>query len=174
MENEFLIGYYKHPNSAAGNRRIAYFLEAPVSIFGYNHGPLKVRQNVKEECCRFMLHDRLLKTLTPTVEVSDWVLGIEAYYVNCSRRRFARDGYVAVKKVQQRPEDHPSYITACFPSIDYHDDDENIFMLFQLLRPSLKQLAESRSPQIKSITAKLASFAGNAIAGLEPPTAAAN
>ena len=172
-KNEFLIGY-KRPNSAAGNRRVTYFLEAPVSTFGYNLGPLKVKRNVKEEYCRFTLQDRLFKNLTPTVEVSDWVLGTEPYYINCSRRRFARDGYMAVKKVQQRPEDHPSYITACFPLIDYHDNDENIFMLFQLLRPSLKQLIDSHSPQVKDITEKLVSLAGNAIAGLEPLTVAAN
>ena len=115
-----------------------------------------------------MLHDRLLKNLTPTIEVSDWVNGSEAYYINCSRRKFARDGYVAVKKVQGRAHDRPTYITACFPSIDYHSDDHDVFMLFQLLRPSLKQLSESRSQQMKDIIAKLVDLTGKEIAGLEP------
>ena len=175
IQNEFLVGHYKH---SAGSRqsaarceekRIVSYLEAPVSFLGYNDGPLKVKQNIKEEYCRFMLHDRLLKTLTPTIEVSDWVNGNEAYYINCSRRRFARDGYVAVKKVQGRAPDQPAcYITGCFPSIDYHSDDHDVFMLFQLLRPSLKQLSESRSQQMKDIIAKLVNLTGKRIAGLEP------
>ena len=173
--NEFLIGYYKEfggkgtaAQQTRGEQPLARYLESPVSIFGYNDGPLKVKHNVKEEYCRYVLHDRLHKRQTQ-VEVTDWISGSEAFYINCSGRRFARDGYLGVKKVQGSHGDEPTFITACFPSVDYHDDS-NVFMLFHLLRPTPRQLAESRSEQAKGIMSQLECISGTAIPGLAVPT----
>ena len=174
--NEFLIAYHKEfgarmktADQASGEQAIPRYLESPVTVFGFNTGPLKMKHNVKEEQCRYVLHDRLRHNLT-AVDVTDWISGSETYYINCSRRWFARDSYLAVKKVQgaRGARDEPTFITCCFPSIDYHSD--NVFMLFHLLHPTLHQMAELRSDQVKSIISQLGRITGNAIAGLEVST----
>ena len=53
----------------------------------------------KEVNACFALHDRVFDGQYEPVDTRSWLLG-EEFYVNCSRRRFRWDGYVAVKKTQ--------------------------------------------------------------------------
>ena len=168
--HEFVIAFYGQYNSQEGAKehKIARYLEAPVNIFGFQSGPLRVKDNVKVENSRFVLRDRLHKRL-PSVEVANWVKGNEVYYIKCSRRMLAHDGYLAVKKVQTRPPPPPgtshraalaggeiSFNSACVPSTGYHDSNK-VFMLFHLLPHGEDKGASQRMPsdQSKAIEAKL-------------------
>ena len=101
------------------------YLDGPVSLFGYNYGPLEVKPNVKEENASFVLHNRVFQEYQPEA-VNSWELG-EEFYINCSRRRFRWNGYLAVKKVNV-----DDFITAIVPSQDKHDG-VNTFLLFRLM-----------------------------------------
>ena len=72
------------------------YLDAPVSLFGYNFGPPHVKPNVREENVCFILHNRVLEGYLPAA-VKSWEQG-EEFYINCSQHRFRLDGYLAVKK----------------------------------------------------------------------------
>ena len=153
--NEFLIGYYRDNKRQKGH--IAYFLEAPVSFFGFNNGPLHVKQTVKEEKCQFVLHNSLNKDSSPAVSVSNnWIARNEGCYINCSRRKYARDGYLVVKR-HEEPMDTITYMTACYPSTSYHNDDDT-YMFFELICPTETlqhvQLTESHSQHVQDILAK--------------------
>ena len=164
--HEFVIAFYGQYNSQEGAKehKIARYLEAPVNIFGFQSGPLRVKDNVKVENSRFVLRDRLHKRL-PSVEVANWVKGNEVYYIKCSRRRLAHDGYLAVKK-RSTPQEantasESSFNTACVPSTGYHDSDK-VFMLFHLLPHGEDEEASQRIPseQSKAIEAKLEELYG--------------
>ena len=114
---------------------MARYLEARVNVFGKNPGPLKMKQNAHHESSRFALHGRLSTTFTPS-KINKWVDGKEIFYINCSRREWAKDGYICVKKSSSRTTNQETFITACVSSTKSHDD-RTCFMLFRLLPANL-------------------------------------
>lgn len=154
--NEFYIGYYEERGNTTSttNRERRYsilsdrgpsltvplYLDAPLNIWGNNRGPLHVWNTVSHDTSRFVLHSRIVvnKGALP-VPLSSWTSGSDMFYVNCSRRKYRRDVYLAVKRIPPgRNNPNNRYITACVNSISYHDDN-NVFMLFQLLPVFLKE-----------------------------------
>ena len=118
---------------------IGNYLAAPLSTFGRNPGPLDVRANVSHDKCRFVLHHRLThrKSSATAFDLTAWTSGRDIFYINCSRRRFKKDGYLCVK--QNRPD---SFITACVSSHDCHNNIDT-FMLFRLLPNSARSLGQA-------------------------------
>ena len=111
---------------------MARYLEANVNVLGKNPGPLKMKQNANHESSRFVLHGRLSTTFTPC-KINNWVSGKEIFYINCSRREWAKDGYICVRQASSQE----SFITACVSSIKSHND-RTCFMLFRLLPANLR------------------------------------
>ena len=110
------------------------YLSAPVNVLGHNPGPLHLHLTAYESNARLTLHSRLVKKYTP-IDTSNWVLGREAFFINCARRRLKRDGYVCVKQRQRGRQ--RQLITACVSSKRHHDD-RTTWMLFRLLHPSVR------------------------------------
>ena len=110
-------------------------MTAPLSAAGRNPGPLNVRASASQEDCRFALHNRLTRRLSfgTAFDLTGWTSGKDAFYINCSRRWFRKNGYVCVR--QNRPG---SFITACVSSRKDHNNTDT-FMLFRLLPKSLDQ-----------------------------------
>lgn len=118
-------------SASCSTKSIGLYLHAPVSICGDNPGPLFVCDIVTQKTSRFALNDRVVsdKGLNP-VSLESWTNGSEMYYINCSRRPFRRDGYVAIKKIDDVTRER--YVTVCVSNTHSHDN-ENIWMLFRLL-----------------------------------------
>ena len=104
---------------------LPHYLNGTASMFGYNEGPLKVKLNVSAANARFVLHSRVSDDYAP-VDLNSWEHG-EAFYINCSRRRFKWEGYVSVKKTKAL-----EYITAIVPSEHNHNDFDT-WLLFRLI-----------------------------------------
>ena len=142
--NEFYIAYHEEKGKVLRKRRYSIFhssdsgstaalyLDAPVSVRGRNNGPLYMSDTVSDESSRFVLHSRIIHNKVSPVSISTWTNGTEMFYLNCSRRKFRIDGYLAIKRVRQRGNDEDTYITACMSSRKYHDSS-NVHMLFQLI-----------------------------------------
>ena len=113
---------------------VARYLEAPVNAFGKNPGPLSLKQNTVQKVSRFVLHSRLVGSGSP-VMTSEWITGRDIFYINCSRRKWAKDGYLCVKKGEGSQY---KYVTACVPSTKSHDN-RSCYMLFRLLPAKLQQ-----------------------------------
>ena len=112
------------------------YLEAPLNWLGRNRGPLFMRDTVSEESSRFVLHHRVINNDKPRPNpLNSWVSGGDMFYINCSRRRHRKDGYLCIRRIhlrQPRQQDNEDFITACVRDIGYHDN-VNVFMLFRLL-----------------------------------------
>ena len=112
------------------------YLEAPLNWLGRNRGPLLMRDTVNEESSRFVLHHRVIRNDKPRPNpLNSWINGGDMFYINCSRRRHRKDGYLCIRRAHLRqPEQQgdDNFITACVRDIDYHDN-VNVFMLFRLL-----------------------------------------
>ena len=171
---EFFIEYYGEDDNARKKPRgtidplskittlapLAKFLDTRASIFGYNSGPLVLTNHVHEEDARLTLHSRVVGSYNTPISVGSWTAG-EEYFVNCSRRRFKVDGYLAMKQNQDydpKSKDYPTekfkFITAIVPSVSSHDN-VTTWMLFRLLpseyrkRPDLVSKNESQSTKEK-------------------------
>ena len=105
---------------------LALYLNGTASILGYNEGPLEVKPNVHEENARFVLHNRVFDGQYKPVDFNSWMLG-EEFFVNCSRRRFRWDGYVAVKKTKLL-----DFIVGIVPSQKHHNGVDT-WLLFHLV-----------------------------------------
>ena len=101
------------------------YLDGPVSILGYNDGPLEVKPNVKEEDARYVLHNRVFEGYE-AFAVNSWELG-EEFYINCSRRRFRWNGYLAVKKTKTL-----DFTMAIVPNQSNHSGVDT-WLLFRLM-----------------------------------------
>ena len=137
---EFMITYYGEKEDALMRPRgtldpmskenplapLPLYLDGSVSLFGYNNGPLEVKPNILEENARFVIHSRVYDVYAP-VDASEWELG-EAFFINCSRRRFRWDGYVSVKAAKSQDD----YTTAIVPSQDSHNGVDT-WLLFRLM-----------------------------------------
>ena len=104
---------------------LARYLNATVSMLGYNSGPLEVKSNLNETDARLVLHNRVFDGYEP-IDYNSWMLG-EKFYVNCSRRRFSWDGYIAVKQTKSL-----DYITAVVPTQQSHNEVDT-WLLFRLM-----------------------------------------
>ena len=117
-------------------RSVPKYLEAPVNWFGRNRGPLYMRDTVSEESSRFILHHRVISNDKPRPNpLNSWTSGGDLFYINCSRRRHRKDGYLCIRRTHLRQpgqQDNDAFITACAGDIGYHDN-VNVFMLFRLL-----------------------------------------
>lgn len=121
------------PLSQRPMEKISRYLSASVTAFGTNSGPLPLRFHVVGKS-RLILESRI--GAEGAVSPSTWVCGREVFFINCTRRRFKRDGYICVRRQGRRDEDR--WITACVPSTHFHNE-QDIFMLFRLLPASYRE-----------------------------------
>ena len=110
------------------------YLSAPLSIDGTNYGPLYFELNPKKQHTMFVLHSRLRTRGAPAEVLGPWVQGHEGYFINCHARKFARDGYLAVRRVIKDGSER--YCPVCVPS---HRSTEDYFKVFSLVRPPMKK-----------------------------------
>ena len=66
------------------------------------------------------------------VDLTTWTLSRDVFFINCSRRKFRRDGYLCVKEGLESG----SLSVSCVPSLKEHNDLDT-FMLFRLLPSSV-------------------------------------
>ena len=139
IPEEFMIGHYGEDKDVLMKPKgtldpmskeeplaaLPRYLDGPVSLFGYNNGPLEVKPNVKEENARFVLHNRVFEGYQPAA-VKSWEMG-EEFYINCSRRRFCWDGYLAVKKTNTL-----DFTTVIVPNQENHNGTDT-WLLFRLM-----------------------------------------
>ena len=108
------------------------YLATDSNVFGSSSGPLDLRSTVLVRQARFALHSRVQPSFTfmmcqsIPVTVSSWIEG-EKFYVNCSRRSFKIDGYIAMKKGTDS-----TYKTVTVPTMKDHRESTDIGMLFCL------------------------------------------
>ena len=144
---DFHIIYLRACNTAAQRRRsvtvlfsdtldavrpLHYYLTTPLSILGWNTHPLQMTLNPKRTDTLFHLHSRLKSRDPPPEGLGPWVEGREAFFINCYGRRFARDGYLAIRKERTVSEDEEGtgYTPLCVPSRKYSED---YYMIFRLV-----------------------------------------
>ena len=149
-----LINYYKKTENDEHSaklkvQRIPCYLQ--VSSIGLNAGSLEVQYNVRKAShCLFVFHDRLLKK-----PVGDMVETLannnEGYYIKCEG---VPDSFLAVVK---QPGKDPLYETAC-RRYQTSFDDENVLMLFQIIRPDHYQFTETRSVEVRGIITQLKQY----------------
>ena len=137
---EFMIAYYGEDKDALMRPKgtldpmskeeplapLPQYLDGSVSRLGYNVGPLEVKPNVAEENARFVIYNAVFDVYAP-VDVKEWELG-EQFFINCSRRKFRLDGYVAVSETKTEGE----YATSIIPSQQSHNSIDT-WMLFRLM-----------------------------------------
>ena len=144
IPQEFMISYYGEDKNVLMKPKGALdqlskeeslaplpcYLDGPVSIFGYNSGPLQLKPNVKEENARYVLHNRVFEGYHPAT-VKSWEQG-EEFYINCSRRRYRWQGYVAVKKTNTT-----DFMTTIVRYRNKHNGVD-MWLLFRLMPVELK------------------------------------
>lgn len=106
-----------------------HYLATPLTVFGSNNGPLHFELNPKKHHTMFVLHDRLRTRGAPAEPITPWVQGREEYFINCHGRKFARDGYLAVRRVLEG-DDVVRYRPVCVPS---RRTDPEYFKVFSLV-----------------------------------------
>ena len=121
------------------------YLTTNTGLFGQSEGPLQLKSTVLTNQARFCLHSRVQSTfvcmmcLSTPVSLSDWIEG-EQFYINCSRRAFKIDGYVAMVKLASEDETQKTYQykTVTLPSISDPSSSAK-GMLFRLHPPLAKR-----------------------------------
>ena len=108
---------------------IPRYLDAGVSVFGTNSGPLYLEYHVSERS-RLLLYGRVANEKGP-VSTTTWTQGRDMFFINCARRRLKRDGYIAMRR-RRRRNGEVEWMTACVPRKDDHNE-RNRLMLFRLL-----------------------------------------
>jgi hypothetical protein len=119
--------------SAVTQKAIPRYLDADVSLFGTNSGPLHLVYHVSERS-RLLLYGRIANEKGP-ISPSTWTQGNDMFFINCARRRMKRDGYIAMRRHRRNGE--IEWVSACFPTRSSHNDRRR-FMLFRLLPASLR------------------------------------
>ena len=110
-------------------RPLHYYVSTPLSIMGWNEGPIKLELAPKRTNTLFQLQSRL-KSRDPHPEgLGHWVQGRESYFINCYRRHLARDGYIAIRR-QVLESSGVEFTSMCVPSRRYSKD---YYMIFRLL-----------------------------------------
>ena len=124
---------------------IPRYLNANVSAFGTNSGPLRLEYHVSGHS-RLLLFERVADKKGPS-SIQTWVQGQDMFFINCARRWMKRDGYIAVKQ-----NDEEEWITCCVARRSSHDDT-NTFLLFRLLPASYRDNPELFAAQQGNIAA---------------------
>ncbi len=132
------------------------YLTTNTGLFGQSEGPLQLKSTVLTNQARFCLHSRVQSTfvcmmcLSTPVSLSDWIEG-EQFYINCSRRAFKIDGYVAMVKLASDDETQKTYQykTVTLPSIS-DPSSSTKGMLFRL-HPPLAKIRDTRTEISKTI-----------------------
>lgn len=110
---------------------IPHFLATPLTVLGHSSAPISLELYPRHSDTLFHLHSRL-RTHNPVAEpIGSWVQGREAYFINCYGRKFAKDGYLAVKRVSNQDRS-VSYQPVCVPQRKQKRDYFMIFRLIQL------------------------------------------
>ncbi len=138
--------------SRAKMTNLPLYLTTNTGIFGQSEGPLQLKSTVLTNQARFCLHSRVQSTfacmmcLSTPVSLNDWIEG-EQFYINCSRRAFKIDGYIAMVKLASEGQVQKTYQykTVTLPSISDPSSSAK-GMLFRLHPP----LARSGSIQTES------------------------
>ena len=118
---------------------IPHYLSTPLTMLGRNDGPLTLELNPKNSDTLFHLHSRLMFRNCPSESIGPWVQGREAYFLNCYGRKYAKDGYLAIRCAQE--EDRCiSYRPVCVPSRKYSKDH---LMIFRLTTPPSSLLEQN-------------------------------
>ena len=112
---------------------LEYYLETVVSpVLGKGNDPPRMRMNSNTKNIRMLLKKRIDHKIA--CDTKQWRKGREAYYIQCIHPY--RNGYLCVKRVKQRSHagtDTVTYKVCVKPSVDFHSDDSEVFMLFRLL-----------------------------------------
>ena len=147
-EEPVLISYYKKTAIDEHSAKLKVHKIARYLQVVSNSGSLEVQYNVKKEShCRFVFHDRFKKK--PVTGDMEEVIADnnEGYYIKCC----GGDGFLAVIK---QPGNDPLYKTVCRP-YQTSFDNENVFMLFQIICPAQAKYTETNSDQVKGIISQL-------------------
>lgn len=195
--NEFYVGYVgdnlkdlelpKGPSNPISKiNKLAptpKYVTAVLTRMGKCEGPLRVSAGAHRNYARFSLHNSVPRRYTAMrspIDTDKWAEG-GGYFINCARRLFKLDGYLAMEKdvgpprARWRGNTTPldtgnnvtppiSYRTTCYTSIKKHSSD-GPWMVFRLLpgeHKELEMLAEER-PQLleDDITKLLADIGSN-------------
>ncbi len=149
---EFLIGWQgdghhalKRTNPSLSHEKQLYeprkfrYLDGYVNILGRNSGPLYMRNDINEHNARFSLQSRLFKKHSAPVDLREWILGKDQYFLRCARRSGRIDGFLAMKMMAGRGNvNQPEFASVCVSSSRYHNE-RNTFMLFSLISPRVKE-----------------------------------
>ncbi len=110
------------------------YLDARVGFFGNNPGPLYLKSELHNQYSRLSLHNRVIGDNEAPTDTRVWTYGNEAFFINCARRRFKKDGFIAIKRISVRTRQgqmEERFVTVCLSSEKYHDE-RNVWMLFRL------------------------------------------
>ena len=121
------------PLSQKAVEPIPRYLDAQVSVFGTNPGPLRLVYYVSERS-RLLLFGRIANE-KGAVNPTAWTRGEDMFFINCARRRMKRDGYIGMRRRHRNREEE--WISVCFPHRGAHNDRSKI-MLFRLLPASYR------------------------------------
>ena len=111
------------------NKSIPRYLNADVSVFGTNSGPLRLEYHVSDNS-RLVLFGRTTDEKVP-VSPTTWAQGDDKFFINCARRRMKNDGYIGMKESSRNGI---QWTSACFSRRGCHNESRNKFLLFHLLR----------------------------------------
>ena len=169
--SDFLIAYYgKHVSDRKRVMNVydpfsklrhapplPLYLTCNCSMLGSSSGPLHLLSTVLVQQARFSLYSRVqpsfacMMCMSTPVSLSSWIEG-EKFYINCSKRSFKIDGYIAMK--QQECE--PNYKTVTVPTMKDPSNSKSIGMLFRLHPPEYRGFQTQAAPTTE--------------AGEQPPT----
>ena len=112
---------------------IPKYVTADLNMIGRCDEPLEVSEGAHRNRARFSLHNSTPRRMTAfrsKIDTEKWAEG-GGFFINCARRMFKLDGYIAMETDQKQP---PTYKTACYTSIKKHSsEEEGPWMVFRLL-----------------------------------------
>lgn len=107
---------------------LEWYLETSVSIWtGTECEPLKMSMNSNFKQTRMLLKKRNDHQIA--CDTKQWRKGREAYYLSCLHT--FRNGYLCVEKNNTEQ----NYKVCVKPTVHYHSDENEVFMLFRLMPP---------------------------------------
>ncbi len=140
---EFYIGWQKSETSEMpGTMR---YLHAPLSIAGYNYGPLTIESRGKKRYSVFSINSRLLDTFcglhvrvrsSSNINPEAWFKGLESFLISCSGRTIGMGGFLAVQRNTGASKEE--YRTICKPDASGRHN-RYVHMTFQLHPKDKKQ-----------------------------------
>ena len=147
---------------------IPQYVMAELNMLGRCDGPLEVSAGAYRNQVRFSLHNSAAKksaALRTSVDTGKWAQG-EGFFINCARRVFKLDGYIAMTKAEDPGSTNkagngtnmemteiqkagPQYSTACLTSIKNHNS-KGTWMVFRLLPGEHKELKKDPPKKVTS------------------------